>query len=305
MNNVLIFITDYIKNIRWINIFDIILIVLIIWKVFNMFKKTRAIKIIKGLLFIYFLEKISSFIGFSLLNEFFEYIFTISILSLPIIFQDEIKLALERFGRGKLFFLDTKNLGHTVSSIERVVSEFSEEKVGALIVLEQDTGLSDYIEKGIRINGNISYELLSSIFKNQSALHDGAVIVRENKIMSAKCFLPLSENLGKEQGYGTRHRAGLGISEVSDAIVIMVSEETGKFTIAQDGKLIKFKKIDRFIRDLNKRIRKNSWTYYYKDKVDNIQNLKGFRLIIENIKLVFDIQKEKKQKENKEKKQKI
>ena len=167
------------------------------------------------------------------------------VIALLIVFQPELRRGLEQLGRGRffstpLFGLGEEELNFIIDHIAGAAGELSKDKTGALMVLEKQTGLNEYIETGIQINGNVNAELLMNIFVPNTPLHDGAVIIRNDKIMAASCYLPLTENPNLSKELGTRHRAGLGVTEQSDAVAIIVSEETGIISVAENGKLTRY-----------------------------------------------------------------
>jgi diadenylate cyclase len=168
--------------------------------------------------------------------------FTFGVLAIFIIFQPELRRALEQLGRGKLFgrnSADEEEFGKQIGEIIKAVNYLSRRKIGALIVFERDTGLNEYTESGIPMQSIISSQLLINIFIPNTPLHDGAVIIQGQRISAAACYLPLSENPFISKELGTRHRAAIGISEVGDAVSIVVSEETGQISLAIDGQVVR------------------------------------------------------------------
>lgn len=232
-------IAQYFKGINLISLADLIIVVLLIWVVLSFLSKTRGIQIAKGLIFLYIIRTLAIACKLTLLSEFFETLYQLLFYSLPIIFQREIRIALENFGRIKLLKSAPTEKINNIREISKAISEFSKNRVGALIILEQSTPLDEYTNTATHVDAKISKDLLDCIFKNQSALHDGAVLIRDNRIVSAKCILPLSEITDKGSNFGTRHRSAIGITEVSDCISIVVSEETGNVSIAHDGNIQK------------------------------------------------------------------
>jgi diadenylate cyclase len=170
-------------------------------------------------------------------------LFTFGLLGIIVIFQPELRRALEQLGRGTLFSRSGTVVNHDlnkrVSEIMKTVANLSKRKIGALIVFERETGLNEYIESGIQIGAEISSELLTNIFIPNTPLHDGAVIIRHNQVMAAGCYLPLSENPFISKELGTRHRAAIGMSEMSDAVSVVVSEETGHVSLAINGMIVR------------------------------------------------------------------
>lgn len=231
---------NLIKNIKIVNIIDIIIVGYILYKIFILIRETRAEQLLKGLILIIAVMKLSQILGLVTLQWIIENTLTVGVIALIIIFQPELRKALEHLGRSK--FLSRK-LFDTDEEIQRVVGEIttaainlSATKTGALIVLEQDTGISEYMQSGTKIDAAVSAPLLENIFVENTPLHDGAVVVRRDRIQAAACVLPLTEQVIRKD-LGTRHRAGIGITENSDAIAIIVSEETGIISLALNGRL--------------------------------------------------------------------
>jgi diadenylate cyclase len=169
-------------------------------------------------------------------------VLTAGALVIVIIFQPELRRALAKLGRGQfeIISLQSNSAQEAVENIYKAVLDLSKKRVGALIVFERKTGLKDVIESGTRIDAEVSTELIENLFFTNSPLHDGAVIIKEGRIEAAGCFLPLSDNKQIGQELGTRHRAALGISEVSDSVTLVISEQTGVISVAQDGSLIRY-----------------------------------------------------------------
>lgn len=200
----------------------------------------RTIQIFKGIIFIMFANFIAKILGFETVEVFTETFMTWGILAIIIIFQPEIRSVLERLGKSSVFStsstLTISQRDKLIKEITDSVSQLSQEKTGALITIEQDISLADYIKTGTSLNSIVSSEILSSIFVVGTPLHDGAVIIQGNRIAAASVFFPPTDEWLPSK-YGARHRAGIGISEVSDSITIIVSEETGLVSIAQEGRM--------------------------------------------------------------------
>ena len=230
-----------------VNILEILIIAYIVYEIMAWISKTRAWTLLKGLLIIVGFTVVSYILHSDVILWIMGRIATIAVTALIIIFAPELRKALEQLGNKNimnLFTFDSKSSDDGMS--ERTVDELinaaftmSKPKTGALIVIERNENLA-YIEKtGILINGIVSSQLLINIFEHNTPLHDGAVLIRGNTVVSATCYLPLSENMRISKDLGTRHRAAIGISEVSDSITIVVSEETGRVSVAIGGNLIK------------------------------------------------------------------
>lgn len=223
------------------NIIDILIVSYVIYQVLVLLRGTRAVQLLKGITVLVVIWLVSNFLHLSTLQTLIQNFFSVGILAIIIIFQPELRRALEQLGRGGFLGLSHQVEGElatsVVTEVTKAVSFLADHKIGALIVMERKTGLLDYIETGIKLEANLSSELLKNIFLPKTPLHDGAVILQGGVVVAASCYLPLSENLLISKELGTRHRAGIGITEISDAIVIIVSEETGRISLATQGNL--------------------------------------------------------------------
>ncbi len=236
----------YIPRINPLDVFEILLIILLTYQIQKNLKNTRAWVIAKGILILACIYLCSLILKLSVIETIFQGAISLSVLAAIILFEPEIKKFLEELGTKKpkdiLRWINTKEplenkrySDKTIKEILDACSVMSDAKTGALIIIEQDSILNEYINTGIGINADITGQLLINIFEHNTPLHDGAVIIRKNSIVAATCYLPLSENTKINKNLGTRHRAGIGISEVTDALVIIVSEETGKISFVKDG----------------------------------------------------------------------
>ena len=231
------------------DIIEICILAFVIYHVVKWVKTTRAWTLVKGLVVIMIFWLIAVVFELNVIIWVIRNTINVGIIAIVIIFQPEFRKALEQLGQKNLMrsiitFDDSKERSekfsdHTLHEIVRATFELARSKTGALIVIEDDTPLSDFESTGIFIDSLISSELLINIFEHNTPLHDGAVILRGNRIAAATCYLPLSDNMQLSKELGTRHRAGIGISEVTDSLTIIVSEETGKVSIAKGGKLIR------------------------------------------------------------------
>ena len=225
------------------DIFDILIMSAIIYEILILMRRTRSSALLKGVFFLLVMSIASSLLGLTSLNWLMRAIINNGAVVLLILFQPEIRKALERMGRSNLLTRRTR-AGSAEEDRERIISEIiqtmldlSHRRVGALIAFERKTGLQDVIDTGTEVDAEISAPLLENIFEPNTPLHDGAVVIRGDRVQAAACILPLTEASGVSRELGTRHRAGIGLSENTDAVVFIVSEETGTMSVAQGGQL--------------------------------------------------------------------
>ncbi len=233
-------------GISWIDMIDIAIVALLLYQIFMWFKGTAGMQLLKGLLILFFVYITSQQLGLKTLNWLMDRFVTVILVIIVIVFQPELRRALERLGRGKIF----SRLGFGFSFVQKnsaivrqlidAVEKCSEEKIGGLIVLERSTGLNEFLESGVKIDAPVSEELLITILTKGTPLHDGAIIIQGDRILAAGCLLPLSESKFIDRRLGTRHRAAIGMSEQSDALVIAVSEQNGAISVAENGCLNSF-----------------------------------------------------------------
>lgn len=233
------------SNFRVWDAIDIAIVAYLIYKILGFINETRAQQLVRGLLILVAAFFVSDFLDLYLLNWLLKSLVAMGLFAIVVLFQPELRRALETVGRKTFVGDQFKNIDKShaieiVNNIVEAVEEFSATRTGALIVIERDSMMNEIIETGVVVNAEISVRLLGNLFYEGSPLHDGAVIIRGDKIYAASCVLPLTEkrNLGKN--LGTRHRAGVGLSEISDALVIIVSEETGVISVAENGQLARF-----------------------------------------------------------------
>lgn len=225
------------------DVIDILVISFIIYKIIVLVKETRAEQLLKGFVVLLIFARLASLLNLYAVNWLISNLFTVGFVLIIVVFQPELRRAFERIGRSnktlRSFFRNNREKQENTSAreIASAVASLSRQKIGALIVMENQTGLGEIIETGTLIDGVVSSELLINIFIPNTPLHDGAVIINEDKIRAAGCFLPLTSDNSLSKELGTRHRAGIGISERSDALVIIVSEETGTVSIARNGEI--------------------------------------------------------------------
>ena len=227
-----------------LDIIDIVVVAYFLYRLFLMLKNTRAATLVKGLLVLVVFTIACRWLNLHVISWLLEKSMTVIMVALPVVFQPELGRALEQIGRGNLFHksseLDEQELESMLESVALATKAMSKSKVGALMVFERNTGLVERIETGVPIDGIVSSGLIQNIFVKDTPLHDGAIIIRGNRVMAACCLLPLTENRNLSQELGTRHRAAIGMSEQSDAMVLVVSEETGTISIARNGDLMRY-----------------------------------------------------------------
>jgi len=252
------------------DIIEIFIIAFLIYRLISWIQDTRAWTLFKGILVIFLMWVFALFFQLNTILWIITNTISVGIIAVIIVFQPELRRALEQLGRGNfvssLFTLEDyrdrqqeRVSTQSVEAIIKAVEEMAKTKTGALIAIEQDVKLGEYERTGIQIDGKISSQLLLNIFENNTPLHDGAVIIRSNRIGAATCYLPLTDSVEVSKELGTRHRAALGLSEVSDSIIIVVSEETGTISVASGGNLV---------RNVNRDYLKGQLTYIPKKKID-------------------------------------
>lgn len=223
---------------------DITIVSYLFYRLLGLIRGTRAEQLLKGLVLLLAFSAIASFLKLTMVNWLVEKLWILFAIVLPIVFQPELRRLLEQLGRGHFFPNHDTEWGVdeyevVIEQIADAISTLSRTKVGALIILTRQTDISEYMDSGVEMDSIVSAGLLINIFVPNTPLHDGAVIIKEGRLSKAACFLPLSDNPYLDKKVGTRHRAGLGIAEVSDAVAVIVSEETGNISIAREGSLIK------------------------------------------------------------------
>lgn len=252
------FFDNIVSSIGVNDVLDILIVAFIFYKILEFIKETRAQQLIKGLLVVVAAFFLSDIFNLYALNWLLRGTMTVGAIALVVVFQPELRRALEYVGRSKIVKapfgqLDKDKAKSITDEFVKAVSSCSSTKTGALIILERETPLTEIAESGTTINADISAQLLMNIFYEGAPLHDGAVIIRGDQIFAASCVLPLTNNKDLNKSLGTRHRAGIGVTEHSDAIALIVSEETGIISMAVDGKLTRFldaKKIEKTLLNL-------------------------------------------------------
>lgn len=221
-----------------IDVLDIIIVAFLFYRLFMLIKGTRAIQMFIGLFLIIMISFVAQWLNLNALNWIVSSLKTVWVIAFVILFQPELRKALSQLGQNRVLgmFLKVESTG-VVTEIVKACQLLTHKGLGAIIVLERDVGLKNFIETGTAIDARVSSELLVTVFTPPGPLHDGAVIIEKDRVVAAGCILPLSQNPRLSRALGTRHRAGLGLSEETDAVVIIVSEETGSISMAMEGKL--------------------------------------------------------------------
>ena len=225
------------------DILDILIVAIILYKVYEMLQDTRAITLVKGLLVLLGITLVCNWMELHVISWLLQKTVTLIFVALPIVFQPELRRALELLGQGRFLgnaaLLDDEQARSVVHELVRAVRTLASTKTGALLVIERNMGLNDISATGIQIDGLITAEFLLNVFIPNTPLHDGAAVIRGNRLIAAGCLLPLTENRTLSTELGTRHRAAIGLSEQCDALIVVVSEETGTISIAENGHIMR------------------------------------------------------------------
>ncbi len=232
-------------NLDVFNIFsivDILIVAFVLYRLMMLIRGTRAVQLIKGLAVLLIATAVSSLLNLNTVHWLLRQAMTALVVALPIVFQPELRRALEKLGGGDFFVRPLTQMAEDdrsalINEVVRATQNMSAARTGALIVLERVTGLQEFIDTGVKVDGIVSAELLMNIFINKSPLHDGAAIIRGDRLIAAACVLPLSESRNLGRDLGTRHRAAVGLTEQSDALAVVVSEETSYVSLALEGVL--------------------------------------------------------------------
>lgn len=222
-------------------VMDLAIVLFIAYYIIRILRQTRAKQIVKGILMLVFLVIIAKVFNMVILNFILTNFVTYGVILLIVVFQPEIRNVFEKLGRSKLVGVfdmdDNIMVKHSISEIVKAVEIMSLKKIGALIVIERNTKVSEVLKEGVNLSAKVSSELIQNIFMPRTPLHDGAIVIDKSEILAAKCILPLASEVSVPKNLGTRHRAAVGITEISDALVIVVSEETGIISLVENGKL--------------------------------------------------------------------
>ena len=223
-----------------IDALDILIISMMIYYLLKLASRSRAMQVLKGIGLVFVISRLTEWLRLQAVTWVFNYLINAGALVLIVLFQPEIRRGLEQIGRGKIFdSLQSQQGMETSGELIRAMLNMSKQRVGALIAVQRKVALGDILETGTEINGRVSAPLIETIFKTGTALHDGAMVIDGDTILAASCFLPLTSRQDLPQELGTRHRAGIGLSEISDAVVFIVSEETGQISAVVEGKLMR------------------------------------------------------------------
>lgn len=225
-----------------INLIDILVVWFILYELILMVQGTKAVQLLRGIIIIVIFKLVSWYVGLTTVSWIMDQVINWGVIAIVIIFQPEIRRGLEHLGRGSLFAKTNKEneaANQLIEALDKAIQYMSKRRIGALITVRMNTGLEDYIETGIALDADVSGELLINIFIPNTPLHDGAVIIQGNRIAVAAAYLPLSQSNLIPKELGTRHRAAVGISELTDAMTVVVSEETGEVSITQNNELFR------------------------------------------------------------------
>ncbi|KRM83952.1 diadenylate cyclase CdaA [Liquorilactobacillus vini] len=240
-----------------IHLLDILVVWFVIYELMMLIRGTKAVQLLKGVVVIIIIKVVSLYIGLKTVSWITDQVINWGLIAIIVIFQPEIRRGLEHLGRGSIFVHNNKeneNQNKMIDALDQAVQYMSKRRIGALITIQMKTGLEDYIETGIKLDADITGALLINIFIPNTPLHDGAVIIRNNKVAVAAAYLPLSESNLIPKELGTRHRAAVGISEVTDALTIVVSEETGGVTVTKNNELLRDLTRDDYLKLLKKEL---------------------------------------------------
>lgn len=233
-----------IRTVGFWDVVDILIVAVILYKVYEMLQDTRAITLLKGLIVLMIVTLLAGLLELHVISWLLQKTVTLLFVALPIVFQPELRRALERLGQGRFLgldqYLDVEEANSLTNEIDKAVFNMADKKIGALLVIEKNVGINEIIDTGIKIEGLITTEFLMNVFIPNTPLHDGAAVIRGKRLVAAGCYLPLTENRSLSSELGTRHRAAIGLSEQCDAVIIIVSEETGVVSVAENGRIERY-----------------------------------------------------------------
>jgi len=261
----------------WYDVLDILLVTVLIYQFIRLIQRTRAAQLIKGIALVVVVYLVAGVLKLKTVSYIFQNVLQIGLLAIIVVFQPELRRALEQMGRGSSFLFPRRSAAERISMWHGVivaicdsVHHMSETKTGALIVIARETGLNEIVGTGATINATVTSDLIETIFYEGSPLHDGAIVIDNYRIRAAGCLLPLTSNIEISRNLGTRHRAALGMSETSDALVIVVSEETGIVSLAHNGILIRKLDGTNLLRILSKELMATP------DENENVKSIRRF-----------------------------
>ncbi len=225
---------------------DILIVAYLFYRTFTLLRGTRAIQLVKGILLVVVATQLAGLLSLSATHFLLQTAELALLVAVPVVLQPELRRVLEQLGRSRIFGghgfwhdLTAESFEELLNQVVKATRVLSNDHVGALIVMERETGLKDLVETGVPIDARVSWEMIANIFTPRTPLHDGAAVVRGDRIVAAACFLPLADTVGPASELGTRHHAAIGVSEQTDAIAVVVSEETGAVSLAEGGRLIR------------------------------------------------------------------
>lgn len=246
----------------WWDVVDILLVSILIYEALKLIRGTRAMQMAAGSVLVLILFYMSQLFPLQTVAWLIRTVLVYVVFAVIVLFQSDIRRALSHLGSAPFFryFAQHQRAAETVEEVTTAASMLSKDKVGALIVIEREIGLRNYVESGIPLDAEVSYDLLTTIFKTKTALHDGAAIIQENRVAAASCFLPLAVSPGLDRDLGTRHRAAIGLTEECDAVAVVVSEERGEISLAVRGRLHRKLTVEELQRRLNAEVLGRRWT---------------------------------------------
>lgn len=254
---------DWSSFLTWhniVNLLDILVVWFVFYELIMLLRGTKAVQLLRGIIVIVLVKIIAVYVGFGTVSWLMDQVINWSVIAMIIIFQPEIRRGLEHLGRGSVFVRNrqvNEAEKQMIAALDKAIQYMSKRRIGALMTIQMDTGLEDYIETGIELDAKITGELLINIFIPNTPLHDGAVIIRNNKVAVAAAYLPLSDSNLIPKELGTRHRAAVGISEVTDALTIVISEETGEVSITKNNELLRNMDQNDYLKFLNNELIKD------------------------------------------------
>ncbi|MBQ3854565.1 MAG: diadenylate cyclase CdaA [Anaerovibrio sp.] len=255
------------------DVIDVLIVAVILYKVYEMLKDTRAITLVKGLVVLMIVTLLASFLELHVISWLLQKTVTLLFVALPIVFQPELRRALERIGQGRFLandnFLNIEEANSLVNEIDKAVFNMADKKIGALLVIEKNVGINEIIDTGIKIDAIVTSEFLMNVFIPNTPLHDGAAVIRGRRMVAAGCYLPLTDDRSLSTELGTRHRSAIGLSEQCDALIIIVSEETGVVSVAENGRIQRYMNHDSLRQRLRPLFQEEKTSLKFKDIIDN------------------------------------